>query len=266
MLIYKFAFMNSINYTDEGNGKIIIFIHGLSDTLHYWDSLTAKLINNYRIIRYDLRGHGKSGLGAEDITIDTYTDDLYYIFEKLNVSQANIVGFSLGSSIALNFAAKYPDKVLSLILISSIDHLREDQISIFKNLENKLNNSFEDYFDTILPMIYCPNFIEKYKNELETIKEYASDIVDCNAFIKAIDAIISLNIEDKVKQISTPTLMFAGKYDDISPLDTQKIICQNIKKSKLIVFENVKHNLLVEDNTKRFYNILEKFLLKQVID
>ena len=60
--------------------------------------------------------------------------------------------------------------------------------------------------------------------------------------------------------------MIAGKYDEISPLDMQQQIHNNINKSELIVFENLKHNLLVEDNTKKILMILEKFLKKQVID
>jgi len=258
--------MTNINYTVEGNGKTIVLIHGLSDTLNYWDELVIKLKDKYRIIRYDLRGHGKSSLGHDDISIDTYTNDLYEILDKENINRISIVGFSLGSSIGLNFTIKYPEKVSSLILLSTIDHLTPHQKILFTNLRNALNNSFADYFDMILPMIYCPKYIEDNKDEFEIIKEYASDVVDCNAFIKAIDAIISLDLNDKVQKISTPTLMLAGKYDEICPLDMQQQIHNNINKSELIVFENLKHNLLVEDNTKKILMILEKFLKKQVID
>ena len=52
-----------LNYVIEGEGKTIVFIHGLSDNLHYWDKLVYRLKKDYKILRFDLRGHGKSDLG-----------------------------------------------------------------------------------------------------------------------------------------------------------------------------------------------------------
>ena len=65
-----------MNYKVEGNGEPLLFIHGLSDSLLYWEFLAANLKGDYQIIRVDLKGHGESELGSDEITIDLYADDL----------------------------------------------------------------------------------------------------------------------------------------------------------------------------------------------
>ena len=61
-----------MNYKLEGSGETLVFIHGLSDNLLYWEFLANHLKGNYQILRIDLRGHGGSELGNDEITIDTY--------------------------------------------------------------------------------------------------------------------------------------------------------------------------------------------------
>ena len=60
-----------------------------------------------------LRGHGESELGDGEITIDTYVDDLHNLLEELNISKVNLIGFSLGSAVAIDFTVKYPQNVES---------------------------------------------------------------------------------------------------------------------------------------------------------
>ena len=250
-----------INYSVEGNGEAILFIHGLSDNLHYWDLLANNLKNDYKIIRYDLRGHGESPLGNDDITIDTYYDDLYDLLEELSINTVNIVSFSLGGLIALNFTIKHPEKVSSLILMSSFAKCTANQKNIFNMLKDALNNGFEDYFDSILPMVYCPKFIEDNHEEFENVKKYASSIVNVQAFIIAIDVCLSADLEEELFKINAPTLILAGEYDRICPLTAQENIKNNISNSKLIVLKDVKHNLLVGKNVNKVSNMIRNFII-----
>lgn len=251
---------NIINYSIEGKGKTIVFIHGLSDTLHYWDTLANILNDNYRILRFDLRGHGKSQLGKDDITIETYADDLNNILDKLDINEVNLVGFSIGGSIALDFTLKYPGKVSSLVMMSSFSKCNDIQREIFYKLKYALKNSFIEFFDLILPIIYCPDFISRYHDEFEVIKKYASEITDCSGFIKVIDAGLPFDENERLNEVNVPSLILAGRYDEICTLSTQRILEENLSNSKLVIFDNVKHNLLVEDNVEKISNILRNFI------
>ena len=251
-----------LNYKVEGNGESLVFIHGLSDNLLYWEFLAANLKGDYEVIRFDLRGHGESELGDDEITIGRYVEDLNDILEGLNVSNANLIGFSLGGAIALEYALEYPNKVDSLVAMSSFCKADEHLDNVFNQFKNALDISFEEFYDLILPMVLCPEVIEDNHDELEMLKEAASKTANTEAYIKAIDAFKDFNVESDLSKINVPTLVLAGQYDDITLVSSQKELQRKIKNSKLIVLDDVKHNLLIGKNNEEILDILDKFFKK----
>lgn len=254
--------MNNIDvhYKVEGEGETVVFVHGLSDDLNYWEFLATNLKNDCRVIRFDLPGHGQSELGENEIIIEYYSDCLNGILDELNVDNINLIGFSLGGAISLDFTLKYPQKVDSLVLMSSFSRVNDHLKDVFAKFKCALDMSFEEFYDLILPMVLCPEVIDAHRKELELLKQIASQTANTQAYIKAIDACTDFDVEDKLSKIEIPTLVLAGKYDDITLVDSQKSICDNIQNSRLIVFDDVKHNLLVGENNKKILDILKVFL------
>ena len=248
-----------MNYKLEGNGKAMVFIHGLSDNLLYWEFLAGNLKHDYQVLRVDLRGHGESELGDGEITIDTYVDDLHNLLEELNISKVNLIGFSLGSAVAIDFTVKYPQNVESLVLMSGFYKVEGDLRNTMHQFRNNLEEGFEEFYDAILPMILCPDVIDDNVEELELLKELSSQNANTKAYVKAVDACLNFDAEKDLLKINIPTLLLAGKYDDISTLDIQKDLHVKIKNSKLIVFNDVKHNLLVGKNNEKILNVLKEF-------
>lgn len=248
-----------MNYKIEGKGETIVFIHGLSDSLEYWEYLASNLKNNYQILRMDLRGHGKSELQNDKISVDVYTSDLKELLDELNIHKVNLVGFSLGGLIALDFVLKYPDMVSKMVLMSSFARCDEHLKHVFTQLRNALETGFEDFYDLILPMVLCPDVIEDNMEELNLIKNYASETANTLAYIKAIDACLEFDVEDRLSLIDVPLLVMAGRHDDLCPCITQKSYQAMINNSRLIVFDDVKHNILVGKNNMKVLEILEEF-------
>lgn len=246
-----------MNYKIEGNGKTLLFIHGLSDNLLYWEFLASNLNDDYQVLRVDLRGHGETELGNDEITLDTYVNDLNNLLDELNISKVNLIGFSLGGAVALDFAIRYPKKVDSLVLMSCFYKADKNLRNTLCQFKNALDVSFEEFYDIILPMVLCPDVIDDNKNELELLKEIGAQNANTEAYINAVDVCLNLNIEKHLSKINIPTLILASRYDDIAPLDMQKNLHAQIKNSKLIVFDNVKHNLLVGENNEKILAILK---------
>ena len=247
-----------MNFELEGNGKTLVFIHGLSDSLLYWEFLASNLKKDYQILRVDLRGHGDSKLGNEEITINTYVDDLNNLLEELDIAKVNLIGFSLGGAVALEFSIKYTQKVDSLVLMSSFFKVDDGLRNTFNQFKNALGVGFGEFYDTILPMVLCPDVIEGSKDELELLKDMASQNANTEAYIKATDVCLNFNGEKYLSKINIPTLILAGKYDEISTLDIQKEMHGKIRNSELIVFDNAKHNLLIGKNKEKILKILKK--------
>lgn len=249
-----------MNYKLEGNGKPLVFIHGLSDNLLYWEFLSSNLMHDYQVLRVDLRGHGESELGSDEITIDTYVDDLNNLLEELDIPNVSLIGFSLGGAVALDFAIKYPQKVDSMVLMSTFYKADDNLRNTLHEFKTALNVGFGEFFDTILPMILCPDVIEANEKELESLKEMTSQNANVEAYIKAVDVCLNFNAEEDLSEISIPALILAGKYDEISTLEMQKDLNSKIEDSQLIVLDNVKHNLLIGENNEKILDALKEFL------
>ncbi|MBQ2613266.1 MAG: alpha/beta hydrolase [Methanobrevibacter sp.] len=247
-----------MNYKIEGKGDILLFIHGLSDNLLYWEVLDSHLKKYYQVIRVDLRGHGESELGIENISIDSYVEDLKYLLDELGIENINLIGFSLGGAVALEFTIKYPQFVDSLILMSTFFKADEYSKNIFNQFKNALDVGFEEFVDFMLPLVLCPNVIENHNEELEMLKLISSQSANVEAYTKAVDACLTFDVENELSSIDVSTLILAGQYDEIFPLKMQIEFQNKIKNSKLIVFENTKHNLLVGRNNEKIINIIKK--------
>lgn len=106
-----------LHYEVAGDGPPVVLIHGLGLDMRMWDDQFGELAASYRVIRYDLRGFGKSTPQTDERFL--HAEDLRALLDYLKAPQGNVIGLSLGGTIALQFAVLYPESVLSLILVDS---------------------------------------------------------------------------------------------------------------------------------------------------
>ena len=252
----------TINYELEGNGKTIVFVHGLSDNLEYWKIITSELKNNYQVLIYDLRGHGNSTTDDEEISIDLYQEDLYQLLKALNIDNAVFAGLSLGGNIIMDFAIEHPEMVNGLIIMSSFSEQNDRLAKIFNDFEEGIDNGFVEFFDVIVPYTLTEDMLEMHRETLDLLKYEAAKVANIEGIKKGIKAGNAFNITDRLSEIDVPTIVIAGAEDDLTDFDTQRKISDNIKDSELIILENTKHNLLVGYNIEKILNIINEFMQK----
>ena len=101
-------------FESAGNGEAVVFLHGFGLDSRMWNPQFDALQSMYRVIRYDLRGFGRSSLPPQ--TVYAHEDDLNALLSSLGAAPARVVGLSMGGRMALRFAAAYPHSVRSLVL------------------------------------------------------------------------------------------------------------------------------------------------------
>ena len=252
----------TINYELEGEGKTIVFVHGLSDSLAYWKVLSENLKNDYQTLIYDLRGHGESSDDDRNTTIDLYQEDLYQLLKSLNIENAVFVGLSLGGNVILNLAVNHPEMVNGLVVMSSFPEHDEKLKNIFDDFDNAIDEGFVEFFDTILPYTLPDDILEEHKELLENVKVEAAKTANIEEKKKGINAGYGFNLSDKLNEINAPTLVIAGEEDNLTTLDIQRKISDNIQDSELIVLEKTKHNILIGRNIEKVLNIINDFMSK----
>lgn len=108
-----------VAYRDEGDGEVLLLIHGMAGSSETWRSVIPRLSKKFRIVAPDLLGHGQSAKPRTDYSLGAFAVWLRDFLDELGVSQATVVGHSLGGGVAMQFVYQHPDYAERLILISS---------------------------------------------------------------------------------------------------------------------------------------------------
>jgi pimeloyl-ACP methyl ester carboxylesterase len=110
----------ALYYEAEGTGPPVVLIHGHTLNLRMWDAQVPVLARDHRVIRYDVRGHGRSDSPPTGYGYPIYAEDLAALLNYIGVDAAALIGFSAGAAIALEFALRYPDRASGLVLAGSV--------------------------------------------------------------------------------------------------------------------------------------------------
>ena len=224
----------------------LVFIHGVGLDHKMWEPQINSL-NNYSTITYDLLGHGKTPYKKEEITLSDFSNQLDYLLNFLKVDKINLVGFSLGSLIALNFASKFQDKLKTLTLIGTTYRRTMEQralvIERFEQAKLKkpiskqaLRRWFSDKYLNDHPEIYD-----------QFIKILTKDGEDHLNFLKAYKLFTyhQDNI-DIIKNIKTKTLVMTGSDDSGSTVEMSKSLSNDLINSSFTEINNGKHLCSIE--------------------
>lgn len=107
----------SLYYEEQGSGEPVILIHGHSLDRRMWDGQFSELARRYRVIRYDMRGYGKSTPQIENFQF-THAEDLIVLMDSLHIDKAHIIGLSLGGEVGADMVGWFPERVRSAVLVS----------------------------------------------------------------------------------------------------------------------------------------------------
>ena len=115
----KMTDMNMV-YRIDGRGDPVVLIHGLGgDHTSFDDPLRPALLRRFRVLTMDLRGHGRSSHTRRLYTTALFADDVKRLLDKLNISNARVLGTSMGGAVAMILAARHPALVQRLVLVDT---------------------------------------------------------------------------------------------------------------------------------------------------
>ena len=230
----------------DNNTTPLVFIHGVGLDHQMWKPQTNSL-NEYSTITYDLLGHGKTPFNKEEITLDDFSKQLLSVLDFLKVDKCNLVGFSLGSLIALDFASKFQSRLKSLTVIGTTYKRTDNERALVVDRFNqaKLNKPiskqalkrwFSDEYLKTHPEVY--NQFMKILNKEP--KEHSNFLKAYKLFAYHYD-----NMK-MIKRISTKTLIMTGADDSGSTVAMSKSLSSDLINSSFIEINNGKHLCSIE--------------------
>ena len=115
-----------IHYSVQGKGDpALVFIHCWACNRHFWDNQVAEFSKTYRVVTIDLPGHGESGQGRKNYSVESYGDDVKAVVTKLNLKRVVLVGSSMGGPIALEATRRMPDRVVAIVPVDTLQNVEQ---------------------------------------------------------------------------------------------------------------------------------------------
>jgi 3-oxoadipate enol-lactonase len=263
----KASINNSLlHYVDTGvsTGVPVILIHGFPFSHKMWTfpgGQTEALASRFRVIAYDVRGHGDSEIGDGQYTIELFVDDLIGLLDHLGISKAILVGLSMGGYIALRTVERHPDRVRALILCDTKSEADSNEAKIKRaaSIKSIKTNGPRVFAEGFVAGVFTP---ESLTAKPEAVKAIQS-IIERTAPISLCGTTLALaartDTTSFLPSIVVPSLIMAGERDLLIPPAVSEAMKVKIPNSEMHVIPNAAHLSNVENPTD-FNKYLLEFL------
>lgn len=185
----------------------IVFIHGVGLTHEIWQP-QLNFFKEYTTLSYDILGHGKTPLEKNELNFDDFSDQLINLLDKLEIEKIHLVGFSIGSLIARNFAIRFNSRLQSLTLLCSIFKRSEEEQQIVNERFAQAKRDLK-----LSKQALKRWFTEKYLEENPDTYEKITSILSANNmsnFLKVYELFVFHKNDEKFEDIKANTLVMTG--------------------------------------------------------
>lgn len=227
----------------------IVLIHGLGLNRHCWQWTTPVLSGDYRVLSYDLFGHGDSARPPEAPSLQLFSRQLTDLLDHRGISTAAITGFSLGGMIARRMAQDAPDRALALAILHS-PHQRSDaaQAAILKRVEQAQTQGPASTVDAALERWFTAGFHHANPAMMDLVRSWvmANDIATYHRVYKVLADGID-EITAPVPPIACPTLVMTGDEDYGNGPEMATAIAADIGGAEVHILRGLRHMALAEN-------------------
>lgn len=263
----KFLNINDIEIciddTEDGENSLLL-IHGLTGNKSTMYLIRDMFKDDYRVITIDTRGHGES-TRPEEYTIDDHADDIHEIIRELNLEKVDILGYSMGSYIALRAAEVKCDDINNLILVCTKPNGKTSSVArLLKEANLDITQvTQEEMMEVILKASVAPQSLPKIVSGELNIEELLSgdEGMELSEDEKAAEDASLANFDNSkdYANVTCNTLVIGAEYDGINPPELGREVADGIKDAKFELIKDAGH-LAVAEQPDEFQNIIRNFL------
>jgi len=241
--------------TGPEGAPVVAFSNSIGGTVEMWDAQVRALAGRYRCLRYDTRGHGRSEVADRHVGIEDLADDLAGLLDALGIGKAHVAGLSLGGMTAQSFAARYPDRIGSLVLMATSAHLPhgwDERIAFVRD------KGMGAIVEVVMGRWFTPAFTEAHPEKVALVRERFLK-TDPRGYAACCGAIRDMDLRASNAAIAAPTLILAGADDPATPAAMMEEIRSRVRQAELVVLPQTAHILTVEQ-PERVNGYLSAFL------
>jgi 3-oxoadipate enol-lactonase len=230
-----------VHYLDEGprEAHALVFINALGTDLRIWDDVARILSADFRIVRYDKRGHGLSELGPDRYDMADYARDLAALMDALGVVRATIVGLSIGGLIAQELYRQQPQLFAALALSDTAAKIGTDE-SWDARITDIERGGIDAIADSILERWFTADFRSRRPDELAGWRAMLTRTPK-QGYLAACGALKRADLRPNAAAIQTATLCIVGEEDGSTPVALVRETAGLIRDARFEVVKGAGH-------------------------
>jgi len=254
---------------DVGSGPPIVCCNGAGVSTFFWSYLLDHFSDDYRVILWDYRGHGRSSTPADpdtaDLSVERFAADLDIVLRTLDLPEKPIlVGHSMGCQVILEYAWRHPGEVRALVPMLGtyarpLDTLLDSPLSkplfdIFKKAGAALGRGGRRWFR---PLVGAPwafdlarttGLVDRHYANRQDLEQYLEHLnkIDPRVLFRTLDLIAEHDLTDALPSIDVPTLVIAAENDLFTPMHRSEEMARLLPRAELFVLAQGSHAALVE--------------------
>jgi len=234
-----------LNVTESGEGTPLVLTHGLGDDLNFWDESAAELARHHRVIRYDVRGFGRSDKPPGPYSPELFAADLAALLDALAIDRAHIGGISMGGVISQRFALDHPRRLRSLVLVSTSSEIGERASAGWRRLAERIENDGFSSRSSDASRSFAPAFAAAHPEVVAaaTARTAANDRFSYGAAARAMSA---YHWTAELGNLPVPALILQGLDDQLTPPGGSVKMSRALRASRLLMIPGCGHNLPLE--------------------
>jgi pimeloyl-ACP methyl ester carboxylesterase len=249
-----------IHYEVVGRGQPVILLHGWLGSWALWRDSINELSRDYRTYALDFFGFGESDDHGENYSVDNFIELVYQFMERLGIPQAPIVGHSMGGTVALGVAIRYPGRVSRVVVIGS--PIDGQSLSWLLKLSGRraIARLFWIFPPALRLFLYGYSFLmARDGRKLGPMITSDVSMITMGSFFQSIGTLRQTDLRAQVGQIQVPILGMYGKRDIIVRPDQGKVLVANAPNAREEWYPEAGHFIML-DEPQQFYASTRAFL------
>lgn len=242
-----------IHYEDLGSltSPPIVLIHGFPFSHEMWRPQIELLKSKYRVIAYDVRGHGKSDVGDGQYLIEFFVDDLIALLDHLKIEKTILCGLSMGGYTALRAVERNPERFSVPILCDTASEADTNEAKLRRGatITAVKRNGVKAFAETFVKAVFAPESLETRGDTVRLIRE----IIESTSPVGICGTLLALAARTEttsaLPNMKLPTLILVGELDKLTPPAISQMMHSKLPNSELNIISRAAHLCNLENPT-----------------
>ena len=235
-------------YVVEGGGPPVVLVHGMGLNRDMWNWQLPALVPRFRVVRYDLVGHGESDPPADGCSMDDLVRQLDRLLDHLQLDRCALVGFSLGGLIVRAYALRHPHRVTALAVLNSAHNRTEaERAAMRERLERATRLGHVSTIDAALERWFTKGFAARHPEVLDRVRRWM-EANDPAVYPKVYRVLAESDaaLRTAISAIRCPTLVLACDEDHGNSPDMARRMGALIPDARTVILPGLRHMALAE--------------------